>query len=468
MIDAGGNTVLPGLIDNHFHVVATALHEFRLDFSRAKNFEDVGKTIRSVEKKADQNMILGVGLDYTRLEEKRFPDRTILDRYCSNVPLIIYSQDFHVLMLNTYAILYFKTPFTLNGVELDAMDVPTGIFGKQAGAKLDKQIIQSSTEKERKLAVEQLMPNLLRRGITSLAAMEGENIKNNFDTDVASEFLYEHKKDYPVSMDIFYQTVDIPRVLSKNLRRIGGALYLDGTMGSRTAALSFEYADAPEKRGVLFFAQEDLDHFVERCCEHGLQVSFDAIGDAAIEMALLSFEKANALFDVKSMRHRIEHAELIDEAQMERAERLGIVLCMQPTYEGYWGSVGGMYQQRLGDHYGQTNRFRKIIDTGLVLCGGSDSDVTEFNPMLGIHYAVNHPVPQNGVTLQEALRMYTYNGAIALCREREIGSLAPGKKADIVILDRDITQTDAVTLKDVVVEMTIKGGDILFDRRDYA
>ena len=88
--------------------------------------------------------------------------------------------------------------------------------------------------------------------------------------------------------------------------------------------------------------------------------------------------------------------------------------------------------------------------------------------MLGIHYAVNHPVPQNGVTLQEALRMYTYNGAIALCREREIGSLAPGKKADIVILDRDITQTDAVTLKDVVVEMTIKGGDILFDRRDYA
>jgi len=468
VIDAGGKTVLPGLIDNHFHVVSTALHDFRLDFSQARSFEDVGCVIQSAHKNADQTMILGIGLDDTKLQEKRYPDRTILDRYCSNVPLAIYSQDFHVLMLNTYAVLYFKTPFTMNGVELDSLNVPTGIFSKQAGAKLDRQIIQSSTEQERMLAVERLMPKLLSRGVTSIAAMEGDNIKNNLGEDVACEFLFAHKTEFPVSMDLFYQTVDIPRILSKNLRRIGGALYLDGTLGSRTAALRFDYADAPEKCGMLFFSQEDLNHFVERCCQHALQVSFDAIGDAAIEMALLAFEQAAAHYDVKSMRHRIEHAELIDDGQIARAVSLGIVLSMQPAYEGHWGEIGGMYQQRLGDHYGQSNQFRSIIDAGLILCGGSDSDVTDYNPMQGIHYAVNHPVARNRVTLPEALRMYTYNGAFALFKEREIGSLAPGKKADIVILDRDILKTDPTALNDVGVEMTIKAGDILFNRREYA
>ena len=117
-------------------------------------------------------------------------------------------QETHTEILTSEQTKFSREIGVFGGVSIigGIMDVPTGIFGKQAGAKLDKQIIQSSTEKERKLAVEQLMPNLLRRGITSLAAMEGENIKNNFDTDVASEFLYEHKKDYPVSMTRIWLT----------------------------------------------------------------------------------------------------------------------------------------------------------------------------------------------------------------------------------------------------------------------
>lgn len=137
---------------------------------------------------------------------------------------------------------------------------------------------------------------------------------------------------------------------------------------------------------------------------------------------------------------------------------------MQPAYEGLWGYPGGMYQQRLGDRYGTTNQFRRIIDSGITICGGSDPPITNPNPFHGIHYAVNHPVAANSVTLQEALEMYTSLGAYALFLEKKKGSLREGKDADIVILDRDITQMDLRQLKDVQVDMTIKDGRVVFDR----
>lgn len=467
VIDAAGRTVLPGFIDNHFHTIITAFHRVRVDFSNARNFQEIGAILQDARPEAGRNVIIGVGLDYMELEEKRLPDRTVLDQYCSKMPLVIYSRDYHTLMLNTYAVLYFKTPLSLNGVELDTMGVPTGIFGKQAGAKLDRIIIQSATDDERLRAVENLTPSLLGRGITTMAAMEGENIKNSFDEDADSEFLLKYKDTSPLTMDIFYQTLDIDRVLRKGLRRIGGALYLDGTLGSRTAALRFDYADTPGKWGMLFFTQDDLNYFVRQCSELGLQVALDAIGDAAIEMALCAFEHAAQTVDVRPLRHRIEHAELIDRQQMARAAALGVILSMQPTYEGYWGEVGGTYQSRLGSHYGTTNNFRAILDAGVMVCGGSDSDVTDFDPLLGIHWAVNHPIAANRATLMEALRMYTYNGAFALGREGELGSLAVGKKADIVMLDSDITTVPTDRLRNVQVDMTIKEGTILF-RRQYA
>lgn len=184
----------------------------------------------------------------------------------------------------------------------------------------------------------------------------------------------------------------------------------------------------------------------------------------AIEAVLQALETAAETYDIPSMRHRIEHAELITPSQMERAARLGVILCMQPGYEGLWGYPGGMYQQRLGDHYGTTNRFRRIIDSGVTVCAGADPPLTHINPLLGIHYAVNHPVPANSATLQEALEMYTVNGAYALFLEKQKGSLREGMDADIVILDRDITQTDPQQLKEVKVDMTIKDGRVVFNR----
>lgn len=468
LIDANGKSVLPGFIDNHFHVITTALGYEYPKLDSVSSFEEIGEIIQNVANNNDAKIIIGVGLDDANLVEKRLPTRTVLDKYCNNLPLVLITKDYHTLILNTTALLYFKVPFGLKGVEMDEMDIPTGIFTNQAAAKMDKIIIKSHAEKNFATAVEKLFPRLLQCGITSLAAMEGGNVSNLTGNDLEADFLLRNKKQYPVDIEVFYQTTDIDRILSLGLKRIGGALYLDGTMGSHTAAFSYGYSDEKDCHGVLFFSQEELNEFVARCCAHNLQVAFDAIGDSAIEMALIAFELAAKKYDVPLLRHRIEHAEAITLTQIKRAAKLGVVLSMQPTYEGIWGFSDGMYQQRLGKHYGETNQLRRIVDEGVIICGGSDSDVTSYNPFEGIHWCVNHPIERHRIELLEALRLYTYNGAFALKLETEIGSLYQGKRADIIMLNCDVLATEKSKLHDVKVDLTIKDGQIMFDRREYA
>lgn len=120
-----------------------------------------------------------------------------------------------------------------------------------------------------------------------------------------------------------------------------------------------------------------------------------------------------------------------------------------------------MYEQRIGEHYKKTNRFREIWDSGICICGGTDSDVTPARPILGIYSAVNHPVEEHRVSLQEAIKMFTYNGAYAIFEEKEKGSLERGKLADIIVLDCDIFSIPKEKLKDAQVKTTIKSGEIL-------
>lgn len=461
-IDAKGRTVLPGFIDNHFQVVRIGLEHGYVDLSNVRNYDEIGQVIR--REAASRSVVTAYRLDSSRLEEKALPDRKVLDRYCADKPVLIFSLDYHTIILNTVAILYYKIPFTLPGIQTDDSSIPTGVFTSQAENRLEGNVLDAYTYDDFDTAAACAVDMAFSYGLTTVAAMECRGAKAEQAPLRTSEFLVRYGKRYPLTIEVFYQTTEYKRALSHGLRRIGGALYIDGTMGGRTAALSFDYADSPHRKGWIYMTQDALTTFTMECCEHGLQIGFDAIGDAAIEAVLQALEAAAKHYDVRSMRHRIEHAELITPAQMERAARLGVILCMQPAYEGLWGYPGGMYQQRLGDRYGTTNQFRRIIDSGITICGGSDPPITNPNPFQGIHYAVNHPVPSNSVSLREALEMYTIHGAYALFLEKEKGSLHEGKDADIVILDRDITQMDPRQLKDVRVDMTIKNGQVVFNR----
>jgi predicted amidohydrolase YtcJ len=256
--------------------------------------------------------------------------------------------------------------------------------------------------------------------------------------------------------------MDIELIKEMNLNRIGGCFYLDGTFSARTAALSFDYADSPGTRGGLNFTQEELNEFVLECYSNKLQLALYTIGDRAIEQALTAHEQALARTGNYGLRHRLEHAELPSVDHLKRAADLGILFSMTPAYEYFWGGPGKMNHKRLGDHYRLTNPLRRILDAGIIICGGSDCDVTPADPMLGIHAAVNHPVLEHRVSLMEALRMYTINGAYGIFEEKIKGSLEPGKTADIIILDRDLLETPPEELKEVKVSVTLRKGERLY------
>lgn len=457
VLDAKGNTVLPGLIDSHFHLVQTALNEESVNLYGVSSFDEIGEKIQKMEQKKPGDAIVGVRLEKEHLQGKQFPSREILDQFSNEVPIWINSLDYQVSMLNTYGLLYYKIPFRTEGIELDSNGVPTGIFRGKANAALRTNILNHYPDKKREQNIRKLIPKLLQVGITTINAMEGGYMYSDKDAN----FVYEHVEDYDIDMVLFYQCMDIEAVGEKNLKRIGGSLYIDGTMGARTAALTFEYADAPGEMGRLVFSQQELNEFVEKCYLEKLQLSLYTIGDRAIEMALKAHEHASFRTGIRGLRHRMEHVELANLKQIQRANKLGIIFSMNPTYERYWGGPNKMYFQRLGKYFNQTNKFREIIDAGVIVCGGSDSDVCEYNPFIGIHSAVNHPVRSHRISLYEAIQMYTSNAAFAIFEEKNKGSLEIGKLADIIILDREIFSMDEREIDKTRVLCTIKSGKIL-------
>ena len=165
VIDARGGTVLPGFIDNHFHVMQTAVNMMSVDLGGARSHRELGEMLAAAEKR--EGAVLGCQVEESQFEEKRFPDRYVLDRYCSDSPVVLFSKEYHVSMLNTHALLYYKVPFSLEGVELDSSGLPTGIFRRNANYVLRSNVLRSLPDEFRMEAIHLAMSRLLENGITT-------------------------------------------------------------------------------------------------------------------------------------------------------------------------------------------------------------------------------------------------------------------------------------------------------------
>jgi len=461
VIDAKGGTVLPGFVDSHFHVVQAALNSRSLDLSKAKSFRDIGALVSEAAKSSPKKKnIRGIGLDAQNLKEGRLPDRTIIDKYCKDAPVFINSVEYQTSVLNTYALLYYKIPFTLEGIDFDENQVPTGIITHYANVLLRENVLRSIPNSTRMETVNEFLESVVKSGTTTVNAMEGGRLYCDKD----AEFVYESTGKLAIDVALFYSTMDIMKIKEMQLSRIGGCLYVDGTFGARTSALSFEYNDCPGNVGGLNFTQKEMNQFVRECYSNKLQLALYTIGDRAIEQALIAHEYALDKTGNTGLRHRLEHVELPTLDHIRRAKKLGLVFSMSPTYEYIWGGPGKLYHERLGENYKRTNPFNQIIREGVVICGGSDCDVTPADPLLGIYSAVNHPVETHRVSVYEAIKMFTCNGAYSIFEEDKKGTLEVGKLADIVVLDRDILATEANKIKDIKVMTTIKSGRILYNK----
>jgi predicted amidohydrolase YtcJ len=232
----------------------------------------------------------------------------------------------------------------------------------------------------------------------------------------------------------------------------------DGSIGGRTAKVSTPYEDG-EGTGQWVVPPEELDEIVSRADAAGLQAVAHAIGDEAITAVLDAFDRTDA---PGAARHRVEHAEMLTDEHIERFAASGAVASVQPNFLK-WAGPDGLYEDRIGtERRRRTNRYRDLLDAGARLAFGSDC--MPLDPLLGVHHAVNAPAEGQRLTVTEALRAYTLGGAYAGFDEDRMGTVEPGKLADLVVLERSPWE-HAEDIVDVDVTMTVVDGEIVYDDR---
>jgi predicted amidohydrolase YtcJ len=462
VLDLAGKAVLPGFIDSHAHFLWTALSLAALDVSAAHDHTALQDIIRQATAKvAPGDPILGMGFtEYPLNTGMSSPIIEALDAVAPGHPVLLIGVTGHTCAANTPALELLDMPAQTPGVMGDAGGKPSGLLADQANSLALERCGKSFGANEQ--AAQMLGPATEKAhsvGITTLHALEGGSIS----TDQAVEAFLADGPTLPLRFVLYYQTLEVNRVLELGLPRIGGCILLDGDFGPHTAALSEPYADDPRCYGTLYHRQEEIDAFVLRAHRSGLQVAMHAVGDRAVEQALNAYEAALEVHHRDDHRHRIEHCEVIREDQIDRAQRLGVALSIQPPFNHFWPHTE--YYCTLGEERAKkVDPVRSLMRHGLLVAGGSDSTVTPLGPLIGVHAAVNHSNPAERVSIQQALELYTINAARIGFEEQDKGSLEAGKVGDFVVLDQDPFEVEPGQILDIPVEMTVLGGEIVYRR----
>jgi predicted amidohydrolase YtcJ len=259
----------------------------------------------------------------------------------------------------------------------------------------------------------------------------------------------------PQAFRMFFQTMNVDAVTRRGLKRIGGCfkLALDGCFGSEDAALTEPYANNPDNKGMLYYTQEQVNDFCIKSNRAGLQIAMHAIGDAAVEQAIVAYERALADFPRDDHRHVLIHCCLCSPEQLDRIAKLKVSIAAQAPFI-YWKQEPDEYLRSiLGDARNDSlNPLRSMLDRGIVLGDGSDAPCTQPNPIYGMHCAVNHPNPAERITPLEALMMRTNTPAYMSFDEKERGSLTAGKIADFVVLSDNPLTVPADRIIDIKVK----------------
>lgn len=461
-LDLAGRTVLPGLIDTHAHFLWTALSLGTLDVSSARDHAVLQAIIhQTVASTPPGEVIMGMGFtEYALNTAQHSPVIEALDAAAPDNPVYLMGVTGHTSAVNSRAWEVLALPDDTPGVMRDPSGRPNGLLADQAnnlaGDKFSE--LFGADDKAGKM-IHLAVDKAHSVGITTLHALEGGLTSRD---QAIQEFL-ALMPTLSLRIVLYYQTMDVDRVVGLGLPRIGGCILLDGDVGPHTAALSEPYADVPACYGTLYHTQEEIDAFVLKAHKANLQVAMHAVGDAAVEQALNAYEAALVAYPRNDHRHRIEHCEVIREGQIQRAQRLGVALAIQPPFNHYWPHT--QYYPLLGEERAwKADPVRTLMRPGLLVAGGSDSTVTPLGPLIGVHAAVNHSNPAERVSVEEGLQLYTIHAARIAFQETDRGSLEVGKLGDVVVLAEDPFQTDPKGIKDIPVDMTIVGGQIVYRR----
>ena len=319
----------------------------------------------------------------------------------------------------------------------------------------------SLTDEQIALLYRGVADRAMGKGVTTLHCLEGQFVEG--DRDVLT--LHAIADRLPVNVVLMYQTLDVQRVLELGLPRIGGCLTVDGACFEHTACFYEPYVDRPDTRGCLNYSEEAVRQFVTEAHRAGLQIGMHAIGDRAIDVLVSAYAAAQALYPRADCRHRVEHFQAPTEGALATACDLGLALPMQPIFSYLWDrDTADHYETAFGaNRAARMESFADLLERGLHVAGGSDSPVTEIDPLLGMQAAVNNPRPSRRVSVEAALRMFTADAAWAGREDAVTGTISVGKRADLVVLGAD-PFTEPGAIDEIPVEMTVCRGEIVFAR----
>ncbi|MBI4857089.1 MAG: amidohydrolase [Acetobacterium woodii] len=461
IIDLKGKTFLPGLHDCHVHMMSTGLSAIGINLYGCQSIAAVLEKLAAEKSANEKEWIFGYGLDESRLQEKRPPNASELDHHFRNRPVYLVDRGLHYTQVNTIAMEWMGFLESEEGLGRDHEGNLTGRLHSRANSHARKYFFDKMTWEQREAAIRYTAKIAVAMGVTTIHAMEGGDLSSDEDIPVFLEIM----ETLPVHVVLHWCSTAVPEVVAKGLKIIGTDILLDGSIGSRTAAFTEPYADDPESQGELYYSDAWITNYIEDAHRAGLQTGFHAIGQRAITQVLNCLEQALKQYPVNDHRFRIEHFGFADDRDIKRAATLGAVISTQPAFTYLRGGPDSVYEERVG---AERNRraypIRDFIDAGIIVNGGSDSNVTPINPLLGIHAAVNPPYMQNAITPDEALRLFTIDGAFTAKEEKIRGSLIPGKAGDITVLDQNPLVVSPESIKNIGIAMTIYQGKIVYKK----
>ncbi|MCO1335706.1 amidohydrolase [Microbulbifer sp. OS29] len=453
-IDAGGKTLLPGLVDAHGHMLGLGQLNTMLDL-RDQSLKDTLQSIKQHAKSLEPGeWLLGRGWNQVTWPGKQFPTRAQLDTLELNHPIWLRRVDGHAGWANSKALQLAnisKNTQAPEGGEIlrDSKGKPTGILIDNAMSLLQK-AIPSPTLTQEKKSLQNAFSKALTLGLTSVHDA-GINEKTlNAYSQLAVEdaipirvypMLSVDSHNYAKLLRAGHIGTPAKRLYMRSIK-----LSADGALGSRGAALIEPYHDRPREKGLLLYPETKMLALLKLATDNNFQVNVHAIGDRANHIVLNHLETLNKAKSQKEHRHRVEHAQVIELKDIPRFTQLNLIASMQPTHATSDKNMAGdrLGEERLTGAYA----WKTLLKQGTPIAAGSDFPVEPANPLFGLHAAITRRDRQGNpskgwrteeaMTLEQALRAFTLDAAYASHQEQVIGTLEPGKFADFILLDRNI------------------------------
>ena len=494
VIDLAGHFLMPGFNDAHMHLADAGFQKLTVNLVGVKSLEELrARVLAKVETAAPGEWITGGGWDETIWPIVAVPSRWDLDEISGGHPVYLDRVDGHIAVANTRALQLASVTLASRepqGGQIDRNEngEPTGILRETARAAVEAVIPKPNHDKRRQ-AIEAALAELAQSGITSAQDFSGWQDSTGWEDFQIFEDLEKEGKlttrisewlpfDAPLDELILKRDVHPHSDLMLHTGMLKG--FMDGSLGSHTAALLEPYSDDPKNSGLPRYEADKLNEMTKERVLAGFQIGFHAIGDKGVQMALDAFaeaeqaareKKAKAADGGDDFRLRIEHAQVTTPAQIARFKELKVIASMQPSHlltDMHWA------QDRLGPKRAATSyAWATFLNKGVTLAFGTDYPVEPVAPFRGLYAAVTRKsengklqyFPEQKLSMDQAVAAYTTGAAFAEFEEKQKGKLVPGMLADFVVLDQDVTAVPAEKMLATKVLRTVVGGKTVYESK---